>query len=292
VRDLAGLTTLAFTASGGAERILEILDQEPSVADRPGALDPGRATGHVRLEDVSFSYPGGPPVLSGVSIDFEPGGVTAVVGPSGAGKSTLVKLLLRFADPSGGRVLLDGRDFRQLTLAGLRRNVAVQLQESHILDASLIDNVRYARPTATDAEVRAALEATAVAGFSDELGEGLDTRLAQHGRRLSGGQRKRVEIARLLIQDAPVVVLDEPTAGLDADTSRVVLRALRDMLAGRTIILITHDPVALEFADRVVGLESGRVVSVTSALAAAAQQVAADREEPIGAPLAVSGSAA
>jgi ABC-type multidrug transport system fused ATPase/permease subunit len=291
VRDLAGLTTLAFTASGGAERILEILDQAPAVAEQPGALDPGRAAGHVRLEGVSFAYPGGQPVLSGVSIDFAPGGVTAVVGPSGAGKSTLVKLLLRFADPSQGRVLLDGRDFRQLTLAGVRRNVAVQLQESHILDASLIDNVRYARPSATDAEVRAALEATAVAGFSAELDEGQDTRLAQHGRRLSGGQRKRVEIARLLIQDAPVVVLDEPTAGLDADTARGVLRALRHMLAGRTVILITHDPVALEFADRVVGLEAGRVVSVTAALAAAAGSSTVDREDADGPALAVSGSA-
>ena len=292
VRDLAGLTTLAFTASGGAERILEILDQEPSVIEQPGALDPGRAAGRVRLEDVTFAYPGGPPVLSGVSIDFEPGGVTAVVGPSGAGKSTLVKLLLRFADPSQGRVLLDGRDFRELTLSGVRRNVAVQLQESHILDASLIDNVRYARPSATDAEVRAALEATAVAGFSDELGEGQDTRLAQHGRRLSGGQRKRVELARLLIQDAPVVVLDEPTVGLDADTARSVLRALRAMLSGRTVILITHDPVALEFADRVVGLESGRVVSVTSALAAAARVPADGRDDLVSPALAVSGSAA
>jgi ABC-type transport system involved in cytochrome bd biosynthesis fused ATPase/permease subunit len=146
--------------------------------------------------------------------------------------------------------------------------VAVQLQESHILDASLADNVRYARPSATDDEVQAALDAAAVASFGEALGDGHRTRLTQRGRRLSGGQRKRVEIARLLIHDAPVVVLDEPTAALDADTARAVMRAIRSLLAGRTVIIITHDPVALEVADRVIGLESGCVVSGSSALAA------------------------
>jgi ATP-binding cassette subfamily B protein len=269
VRDLAELTNLAFTASGGAERILEILDQEPSVVEAKDAVDPGRSAGRLSLQDVSFAYPGGRPVLSRVSVDFEPGGVTAIVGPSGAGKSTLVKLLLRFADPTEGRVLLDGQDLRDLTLHGVRRNVAVQLQDSHILDASLIENVRYARPAATEAEVRAALEAVAAVGFSDELGEGHHTRMTQHGRRLSGGQRRRIEIARLLVADAPVVVLDEPTSALDADTARSVMRGLRDLLAGRTVVIITHDPVALEVADRVVGLASGRITDVTSALAAA-----------------------
>jgi ABC-type multidrug transport system fused ATPase/permease subunit len=267
VRDLAELTSLAFTASGGAERILEILDREPSVAERPGARDPGRAWGRVSLEDVSFAYPGGTRVLSGASADFEPGTVTAIVGPSGAGKSTVVKLLLRFADPSEGRVLLDGQDLRELTMAGVRRNVAVQLQEPHLLDASLFENVRYARPSATDAEVRAALQAASAAGLHDGPDAEEDMRLAQHGRRLSGGQRRRVEIARLLLQDAPVVVLDEPTSALDADTARNVMQTVRRSLAGRTVIIITHDPVALEVADRVVGLESGRLVSAASALA-------------------------
>jgi ABC-type multidrug transport system fused ATPase/permease subunit len=272
VRDMAELTTAAFTASGGAERILEILDQEPAVAERPGALDPGRAHGRVSLEGVSFAYPNGVPVLRDISLDFEPGSVSAVVGPSGAGKSTLVKLLMRFADPTQGRVLLDGRDIRDLTLAGLRRNVAVQLQDAHILDATLSENVRYARPSATDREVAAALEAASAAGFGDELDGRDGARLSQHGRRLSGGQRKRVEIARLLVHDAPVIVLDEPTAGLDADTARHVMGSLRRLLAGRTVIIITHDPVALEVADRVVGLEAGRIASVTSALAAAARE--------------------
>lgn len=222
--------------------------------------------------------------------------MAAVVGPSGAGKSTLVKLLLRFADPTEGRVLLDGRDLRDLTLTGVRRNVAVQLQESHILDASLDDDVRYARPSATDEEVRAALEAAAVASFGEGLGDGRGTRLAQRGRRLSGGQRKRVEIARLLIQDAPVVILDEPTAALDGETARTVMRAIRSLLEGRAVIVITHDPVALEVADRVIGLEAGHIVNATSALEAMVGSPAAVDVEGDGArhlpPVPATGAAA
>jgi ABC-type multidrug transport system fused ATPase/permease subunit len=281
IRDLAGLTTLAFTASGGAERILEILDQEPTVRERPGARDPGRVTGHVRLDAVGYAYGDGRPVLSDISLDFEPGSMTALVGPSGAGKSTLVKLLLRFADPTAGRVLLDGHDLLDLRLAGLRRNVAVQLQESHILDVSLAENVRYARPDATDAEVEAALEAAAAAGLATDLEAGSRTRLTQQGRRLSGGQRRRVEVARLLLTRAPVVVLDEPTAGLDAPTARRLMQALRRSLAGRTVIVITHDPVAVEVADRVVGLEGGRLIDADAALREPATAASA---VPLGAP--------
>jgi ABC-type multidrug transport system fused ATPase/permease subunit len=199
-----------------------------------------------------------------VSVGFEPGTVTAIVGPSGAGKSTLVKLLLRSADPSEGRVLLDGQDLRGLTLAGVRRNVAVQFQESQLLDTGLFENVRYARPSATDGEVRAALQAASALGPDDGQDGEKDMRLGQHGRRLSGGQRRRVEIARLLIQEAPVVVLDEPTSGLDATTARSVMQAVRRSLVGRTVIVLTHDPVALEIADRVLSLDSGRLVDALS----------------------------
>jgi ABC-type multidrug transport system fused ATPase/permease subunit len=277
VRDLGELMTTAYAASGGAERLLEILDQEPAVIERTGALDPGRARGQLTLEGVGYSYGGTRPALSGVTVTFEPGTITAVVGRSGAGKSTLVKLLVRFIDPSAGRILLDGTDLRDLTLRGVRRNVAVLLQDSHILDAGLVENVRYARPDATDAEVRSALSTAAAAGFSDELDDAGRRRLAQHGRRLSGGQRKRVEVARLVLQDAPVVVLDEPTASLDPSTARSMLHALRTVLAGRTVILITHDPVALDVADRVVGIDGGRLVEAArhdrdlAGLAAAAE---------------------
>jgi ATP-binding cassette subfamily B protein len=260
VRDLGSLVTAAYTASGSAERILELLDQAPAVSEAADARDPGRSTGRLVLDDVTYAYGDGPAVLSGVSLALEPGSVTALVGPSGAGKSTLVKLLLRFADPTTGRIMLDGHDLRDLTIEAVRRNIAVQLQDSHILDDSLVENVRYARPGATDAEVRVALQGAAAAGFTDELDAGQRTRLAQHGRRLSGGQRKRIEIARLLVQEAPVVVLDEPTAALDPGTARQVMGSLRELLAGRTVLVITHDRAALDLVDRVVSLDDGRVV--------------------------------
>jgi ABC-type multidrug transport system fused ATPase/permease subunit len=265
VRDLGELTTVAFAAAGGAERIIEVLDQPPGVMERPGARDPGRALGDVALDHVGYAYPGAGQALDDVSLVFPAGSVTAVVGPSGAGKSTLVKLLLRFADVTSGRVLLDGEDVRELTLHGLRRNVGVLLQEIHVLDTSLVENVRYARPDATDAEVEGALAAADAAGFTASLGKGGATRLAQKGRRLSGGERQRIGIARLLVQDAPVVVLDEPTAALDRETAARVMRAIRVALAGRTIILVTHDPVAMEVADRVVRLERGRLVTADEA---------------------------
>jgi ATP-binding cassette, subfamily B, bacterial len=266
VRDLGELMTTAYTASGAAERILEILDHAPDVVEAPDAIDPGRVRGVVTLDHVGYSYGSPQSVLSALTATFEPGTITAVVGPSGAGKSTLVKLLLRFADPTSGRILIDGRDARELSLRGLRRNVSVLLQDSHILDASLVENVRYARPDASDEEVRAALEAAAAVGFSDALDDDGRRRLSQHGRRLSGGQRKRIEIARLVLQDAPIVILDEPTASLDPATARSVLRALRTILARRTVILITHDPVAHEVADRIMTLEAGRLVGSADAV--------------------------
>jgi ABC-type multidrug transport system fused ATPase/permease subunit len=240
--------------------VLEILDQLPAIRERPGALDPGRLSGRLTLERVSYSYDGQHDVLRDVSLDLQPGSVTAIAGPSGAGKSTLVKLLLRFADPGQGRVLLDGHDLRDLTLPAVRRNIGVLLQEVHVFDGGAMANVRYARPDATDTEVRAALEAASAAGFLDRLPEGSAARLAQRGRRLSGGQRQRIAIARLLVQDAPVVVLDEPTASLDPATSRQVIAGLLGLLKSRTVIVVTHDPAVLESADRIVRLEDGRLV--------------------------------
>lgn len=265
VSDIAGLVTGAYAAAGGAERVLEILDDQPSVVEHPGARDPGIATGHVRLEHVGYRYGRGREVLSDVTVAFEPGTVTAIVGPSGSGKSTLLKLLLRFADPDQGRVLLDGHDVRDLTLRGLRRNVGALLQDVHVFDRSLIENVRYARPDASDEEVRDALRAAEVAGFAAELPEGELTTLSQRGRRLSGGQRQRIAIARLLLQAAPVVILDEPTASLDAETARRVMAALRVLLQRSTVIIATHDPVAVEMTDRVLRLDNGRVVEAASA---------------------------
>ena len=261
VRDLSRLGQQVFEATAGAERVIELLDMAPTVTDRPGARPLGRARGQLELERVAYTYPGAErPALDGVSLLVRPGRCVAVVGASGAGKSTLAKLALRFADPGHGVVRLDGHDLRDVTLHSLRENVALLLQEAPLFDGTVRENVAYGRAAATDEQVAAALGAAAAAGLADELLDGLDTRTGQRGRALSGGQRRRVAMARALLQDAPVVVLDEPSAGLDAESSRRLLPPLRRLMHDRATLLITHDLELAAAADEVIVLEAGRVV--------------------------------
>ena len=190
-----------------------------------------------------------------MSLLVRPGRCVALVGESGAGKSTAAKLAVRFADPDAGAVRLDGHDVRDLTLRSLRDNVALLLQDAPLFDGSVRDNVAYGRPEETDAAV---LEALAVAGLQIAL----DTRVGQRGRALSGGQRRRVAMARALLQDAPVLILDEPSAGLDADATRDLLEPLMRLMADRATLLITHDPILIAAADEVVELRDGRTLEL------------------------------
>jgi ATP-binding cassette subfamily B protein len=183
----------------------------------------------------------------------------ALTGPSGSGKSTLARLLLRFADPQAGEVLLDGYDLRALSLESVRGNIAALLQETLLFDAGVRDNIAFGRPGASAAEIEAAARAAGAHEFIAALPEGYDTRVGQRGRRLSGGQRRRIEIARTLLRDAPVVVLDEPTAGLDAEAAERLVEPLRALLAGRSALMITHDPRLLQCADRVLRLDGARL---------------------------------
>jgi ATP-binding cassette, subfamily B, bacterial len=258
VNDLSQLAATLLAASAGAERVIELLDRRPAV--RSGLVPAGRARGVVEVEGVGFGY-GGQPVLRGFSLNAEPGEIVAVAGPSGAGKSTLVRLLLRFADPDEGRVLLDGRDLRDLTLESLRENVGVLLQETLLFDASVRDNIAFGRPDASQAEVEAAARAAGAHDFVAALPEGYETRIGQRGRRLSGGQRRRVEIARTLLRDTPVVVLDEPTAGLDLVAAERLAAPLRELMRGRTAIVVTHDPGLLRLVDRVVHVRAPEPVA-------------------------------
>jgi ABC-type multidrug transport system fused ATPase/permease subunit len=261
VRDLSRLGQRVFEATAGAERVIELLDEQPRVTERPHARALGRARGQLELERVTYAYPGAErPALHDVSLLVRPGRSVAVVGASGAGKSTLAKLVLRFADPDEGVVRLDGHDVGDLTLRSLRENVALLLQEAPLFDGTVRENVAYGTPTATDEQVAAALGAAAAAGLADELHEGLATRTGQRGRALSGGQRRRVAMARALVQDAPVIVLDEPSSGLDAGTSRRLLPPLRRLMRDRATLLITHDLELAAAADEVVVLDAGRVV--------------------------------
>jgi ABC-type multidrug transport system fused ATPase/permease subunit len=260
VRDLSRLGQRIFEASAGAERVIELLDTRPRVADAPGARPLTRTAGRLELERVTYRYPGADrPAVEDLDLVVRPGRCVALVGASGAGKSTVAKLAVRFADPDAGAVRLDGHDVRDLTLRSVRQHVALLLQDAPLFDGSVRGNVAYARPEATEAEVRTAL-AAAAGGLVDELPEGVETRVGQRGRALSGGQRRRVAMARALLQDAPVLVLDEPTAGLDAAASQRLLVPLRRLMADRATLLITHDLALAAAADEVVVLAGGRVL--------------------------------
>jgi ABC-type multidrug transport system fused ATPase/permease subunit len=264
-RDLGDVATGVFEAAAAAERVLELLDREPLVVERPGARRLERVRGELELRDVTFSYPGTDrPVLERVSLHVEPGETLVVTGPSGAGKSTLARLLVRLQDPDQGSVRLDGVDLRDLKLESVRGNVASLLQEQLLFDATLRENVAYGRPGASEKELLAVARAAGVDEIAAALPNGYDTPVGQRGRALSGGQRQRVALARTLLRGTPVIVLDEPFTGLDADGARRLLGALRTFCRGRTTILISHDPIALELADRVVGVAGGRLVPATA----------------------------
>ena len=250
LRDLTRLYTSVFEATAGAERVMELLDTQPRVVERAHARDLTRAVGRLELRGVHFSYDR--QALVGASLVVPPGRFVALTGASGAGKSTVAKLAVRFLDPDVGTVHLDGHDVRDLTLASLRRNVALLLQDAPLIDGTIADNVAYGHPEASTEDVRRALAVT-----------GLDldpaTLVGQKGRALSGGQRRRVAMARALLQDAPVLILDEPTAGLDAEAAQQLVAPLRAIARDRATLLITHDPVLAEAADEIVVLDGGRV---------------------------------
>lgn len=249
LRDLSRLYQQVFEATAGAERVIELLDTPPAVTERPRARDLARASGRLELRGVHFTYDR--QALAGVSLTVPPGRCVALTGASGAGKSTVAKLAVRFLDPDAGTVHLDGHDVRDLTLSSLRRNVALLLQDAPLIDGTIADNVAYGNE-ASAADVRRALAAT-----------GLDlppeTPVGQRGRALSGGQRRRVAMARALLQDAPVLILDEPTAGLDPDAARALVAPLRALARDRATLLITHDRELVAAADEVVVLQGGRL---------------------------------
>jgi ATP-binding cassette, subfamily B, bacterial len=260
VRGFGQLSNSVFEASAGAERIIELLDQKPAVRDPvlPRPLE--RAGGIVVFDDVTFRYPeAGKEALQGVSFAALPGQTMALVGASGAGKSTVGKLLLRFYDPDAGAITLDGADLRELRQDALRRNIAVVMQETLVLDGTVRDNILWGKPDASEEELVAAARAADAHEFIQELPQGYDTRVGQRGRLLSGGQRQRIAIARAMIRDAPILLLDEPGDGLDAASSERVLGPLRRLMAGRTTIMVSHNLLTVRDADQILVLDHGRI---------------------------------
>ncbi|MGZ0204070.1 ABC transporter ATP-binding protein [Streptomyces sp. RM1] len=261
VRGLSGLATTFYTAAASAERIIELLDQRPQVTERADARPLGRAHGSVEFDRVWFRYPGSTPwALADVSFRVAPGETLALVGASGAGKSTVARLQLRFYDPDRGAVRLDGTDLRELRLADVRESVAVVLQETLVFHGTVRENIAYGRPGASEAQIVAAARAADAHEFVERLPDGYDTLVGQRGRTLSGGQCQRLAIARAMIRDAPVLLLDEPTTGLDAGSGRRIMEPLRRLMAGRTTVVISHNLLTVRDATRIVVLDGGRVV--------------------------------
>ncbi|MEU5535179.1 ABC transporter ATP-binding protein [Streptomyces sp. NPDC020362] len=261
VRGLSGLGTTFYAASASAERIIELLDQRPQVTEAAGARRIGRTRGEVEFDGVWFRYPGTSSwALSDVSFHVATGETLALVGASGAGKSTLAKLQLRFYDPDRGAVRLDGTDLRSLRLSDVRENVAVVLQETLVFHGTVRENIAYGRPDATEEDIVAAARAADAHTFITSLPDGYDTLVGQRGRTLSGGQCQRLAIARAMIRDAPVLLLDEPTTGLDVRSGRRIMDPLRRLMSGRTTIVISHNLLTVRDATRIVVLDHGRVV--------------------------------
>jgi len=260
IRQLAKLSTDFSKAMAAAERVSEILEIEPEILDRPDAIPARDLKGEIVFRDVSFDYGDGKDVLRNISFSVSPGQRLALVGVSGAGKSTIVSLILRLYEPQRGTILIDGRDLRQYKRASLRRHIGIVLQQSLLFGATIRENIAYGKPTATLQEIEAAARAANADEFICQLEHGYDTVIGERGATLSGGQRQRIAIARALIRDAPVLILDEPMTGLDGESEAKVREALDRLMAGKTCIVITHDLQSVADADQVLVLEGGGIV--------------------------------
>jgi ATP-binding cassette subfamily B protein len=260
-------------AAGASERLLELLATPAQIRApiRPAAM-PLPARGHVLLDDVTFFYPSRPhaAALQGLRLEVQPGEAVALVGPSGAGKTTVFQLLLRFYDPSAGRVMVDGVDARTAEPRELRQRIAVVSQDPVIFAASVLENVRYGRPDATPDEVHAALEAAFARDFVERLSEGVHTQLGERGVKLSGGQRQRIAIARAILADRAILLLDEATSALDAESEKAVQKALERLMRGRTTLVIAHRLATVKQSNRIVVMDHGRVVATGTHAALAA----------------------
>jgi ATP-binding cassette subfamily B protein len=245
----------------GAERVFDLLDQTPAVVERPGVRPLDRASGAVTFDDVTFGYEPCRSVLRTVSFDVPAGTRVGVSGRTGAGKSTLMSLLTRLVDPARGRVLLDAVDLRDYRLADLRNQFGVVLQDPVLFSTTVGDNIAYARPDASQAEVEAAARAAHAHDFIVALPDGYATQVGERGVLLSGGERQRISLARAFLKDAPILLLDEPTSAVDVHTEQLILDAVDRLTAGRTSFMISHRPGALGSCDIVLDLDGGRVVA-------------------------------
>jgi len=260
MKTLAHTQTTFRTINASVNRVMEELLAPPEVPEKAEAAALPVVQGHVQLEQVTFGYESERPVLRDISLEAKPGETIAIVGETGAGKSTLVSLIPRFFDPWQGRVLVDGKDVRDLQLHSLRRQVALVLQEPFLFPFSVAENIAYGRPEATRQEIEAAARAANAHSFIEQLPEGYDTVIGERGATLSGGERQRLAIARALLKDAPILILDEPTSALDAETETRLVEALERLMAGRTTFIIAHRLSTVRRANCILVLKDGQIV--------------------------------
>ena len=257
---LAGIQVQVVSALAVFERIFDYLDMAPEEYDPPGATELPNVAGDIQFEDVHFSYGGERDVLRGVSFHVRPGDVAAFVGPSGAGKTTITALVPRFYDPQGGRVLVDGHDLRTLTLESLRRDIGIVTQETYLFHDTIANNLRYGNPSATDAEIEAAARAANIADFIGRLPDRYETVVGERGHKLSGGERQRLAIARVLLKDPRILILDEATSSLDYENEAAIQKALEIVMRGRTSLVIAHRLSTVLSADVIFVVDDGRIV--------------------------------
>jgi subfamily B ATP-binding cassette protein MsbA len=259
VQDLAKMTNTIAATSVGLERIQGILDTDVGIPQKENARDPGTLRGRIVFEKVAFAYDPAAPVLRDVNFTIEPGQRIGIVGPTGGGKSTVVSLIPRFYDPTKGRIRIDDQDLADLQLAALRRNIGFVLQDTVLFRGTIRENIAYGRPGASEEEIREAARLANAHEFIDRMPQGYDTLVGERGLTLSGGQRQRLGIARALIRNSPILILDEPTAALDTESEKVVMEALERLMHGRTVITIAHRLSTIRDADKIIVLKAGVV---------------------------------
>src|SRR5258708_7240858 len=260
MRELSKMTDTISKAQVGWERIREVLENEMQVRDLPGAKPAPLFKGKIEFDHVGFAYDGSRPVLHDLSLEIEPGQLAALVGPTGAGKTTIVSLLPRFYDLTAGQIRIDGMDIRLFKSKSLRQRISFVLQETLLFRATVAQNIAYGKPEARRDEIIRAAKLANADEFIEKMPEGYHTMIGERGVTLSGGQRQRLTIARAIIRDAPILILDEPSAGLDAAVEKLVFDALENLMEGRTSIVIAHRLATVRRADVIFVIDDGRVV--------------------------------
>jgi len=259
ISTLARVTEDLQQAVAGADRVFEVLDTEPDIKDSPHAVDIGRSKGEITFKNVSFSYVDTVPVLQDISFEVKKGEMIALVGPTGVGKTTIISLIARFYDPVSGSILLDGRDLRDITLSSLRSQISIVLQDIFLFNGTVAENIAYGNKTATLDEIVKAAKTARAHEFIMEMPEGYDTIIGERGVRLSGGQKQRLSIARAVLRNTPILILDEATAAVDVETEARIQQAIQELAENKTIIVVAHRLSTVKRADKILVIKDGKI---------------------------------